>query len=83
MSKTVRLDEDVHTRIKEQKRADETMSEAIERLTSDYSLLDFAAGGESDDTEQLRELLDEANRADTAMARARLDESEERFRSDS
>jgi len=76
MSKTVRLDDDVHARIKQRKRDDETMSETIDRLTSDYSLLDFAAGGESDDTDQLRELLDEADQADTAMAREQLTEND-------
>jgi predicted CopG family antitoxin len=41
--KNVRLDEDVYERIKSQKHEDETFSEAIDRLTSDYTLLDFAA----------------------------------------
>ncbi|MDZ7746850.1 MAG: antitoxin VapB family protein [Halobacteriales archaeon] len=76
MSKSVRLDDDVHARIKQRKRDGETMSEAIDRLTSEYSLLDFAAGGESDDTDQLRELLEEADEADTAMAREQLTEHE-------
>jgi len=39
----VRLDEDVYERIKSQKRNDETFSEAIDRLTGEYTLLDFAA----------------------------------------
>lgn len=41
-TKTVRLDEDVYERIKSRKREDETFSEAIARLTDDYTLLDFA-----------------------------------------
>lgn len=77
MSKTVRIDDDVHARIKQRKRDDETMSETIDRLTSDYSLLDFAAGGDSDDTDQLRELLNEADEADTAMAREQLTENDD------
>lgn len=41
-SKTVRLDEDVYERIKAHKRPDETFSEAIDRLTESWSLLDLA-----------------------------------------
>jgi predicted CopG family antitoxin len=41
-TKTVRLEEDVYERIKSRKREDETFSEAVDRLTSDYTLLDFA-----------------------------------------
>jgi len=42
-TKHVRLDEDVYERIKSQNREDETFSDAIDRLTDDYTLLDFAA----------------------------------------
>lgn len=38
----MRLDESVYERIKDQKREDETFSQAIERLTGDYTLMDFA-----------------------------------------
>ncbi|WP_276258056.1 antitoxin VapB family protein [Haloglomus litoreum] len=41
-TKTVRLEEDVYERIKSRKREDETFSEAVDRLTNDYTLLDFA-----------------------------------------
>lgn len=43
-TRTVRLDEDVYERIKDRKHEDETFSEAIARLTDDYTLLDFADG---------------------------------------
>jgi predicted CopG family antitoxin len=42
-TKQVRLDEAVYERIKRQKFDDETFSEAIDRLTNEYTLLDFAA----------------------------------------
>jgi predicted CopG family antitoxin len=57
-TKTVRLDENVYEHIKSKKRDDETFSEAIDRLTSDYTLLDFAAGGSEEEAEQLREAID-------------------------
>ena len=47
-TKTVRLDEEVYERIKAHKRDDETFSEAIDRLTGGYSLLDFARESEGE-----------------------------------
>lgn len=41
-TKTVRLDDAVYERVKAHKRADETYSEAINRLIGDWSLLDLA-----------------------------------------
>jgi predicted CopG family antitoxin len=41
-TKTVRLEEDVYERIKSRKREGETFSEVVDRLTNDYTLLDFA-----------------------------------------
>lgn len=60
-TKTVRLDEDVYERIKAKKRDDETFSEAIERLTGDYSLLDFAGGMSGEEAETVRKRIDDAN----------------------
>jgi predicted CopG family antitoxin len=59
-TKTVRLDEDVYERIKSRKHDDETFSEAIARLTDDYTLLDFAGGYSKADADRHRELLDQA-----------------------
>lgn len=56
----VRLDEDVYERIKSKKRDDETFSAAIDRLTSEYSLLDFAGGYDDEDAERHRGLLERA-----------------------
>lgn len=47
-TKTVRLERGVYERVKERKREDETFSEAIERIMSDYTLMDFA-GDTSDE----------------------------------
>jgi predicted CopG family antitoxin len=74
-TKTVRLDEDVYEHIKSKKRDDETFSEAIDRLTSDYTLLDFAAGGSEAEAEQLREAVE---RAEERQRRER-EELRERF----
>lgn len=41
-TKTVRLDEDVYEHIRGRKREDGTFSEAIARLTGEYTLMDFA-----------------------------------------
>jgi predicted CopG family antitoxin len=41
-TRTVRLEEDVYERVRSQKRDDETFSEAIDRLLTDYTLMDFA-----------------------------------------
>jgi predicted CopG family antitoxin len=46
-TKNVRLDEDVYERIKARKRNDETFSEAIARLTSEYTAVDFFEGTDS------------------------------------
>lgn len=58
-TKMVRLDEDVYERIKGRKHDDETFSEAIERLTSEYSLVDFATAESDVDTDRHRAVLQE------------------------
>jgi len=60
-TKSVRLDEEVYERIAAHKRDDETFSEAIGRLTSDYSLLAFAGGASAEDADRHRELLADAD----------------------
>ena len=58
--KMVRLEENVYERIKSKKRDNETFSEAIDRLTSKYSLLEFAGGYTDEDAKRHRDLLDRA-----------------------
>ena len=59
-TKSVRLDDEVYERIAAHKRDDETFSEAISRLTNEYSLLEFAGGYSAEDADRHRELLAEA-----------------------
>jgi len=75
-TRSIRLEEDVYERIKAHKRDDETFSEAIDRLTNDYSLLDFAGGYSEEDAERHRELLDESEVQAVAERRERLERSE-------
>lgn len=58
-TKQVRLDEDVYERIKSRKRDDETFSEAIDRLTGGYTLLDFADDDPGIDPDRHRQILAE------------------------
>jgi len=71
-TKMVRLDEDVYERIKSKKKEDETFSEAVERLTSGYTLLDFAESEPVVDPQRHRELLDEAEEIDIQETKERL-----------
>lgn len=58
-TKQVRLDEDVYARIADEKRPNETFSEAVERLITDWSLTEFDLGLGGDDTEQLADAIEE------------------------
>jgi predicted CopG family antitoxin len=71
-TKSVRLDEEVYERIQAHKREGETFSEAIDRLTSEYSLLDFAGGYSAEDADRHRELLNQADEQARADRRDRL-----------
>lgn len=62
MSHQVRLNDDIYERIKAKKRAEETFSEAIDRLTSEWTLDDFAEGASVVDPESHRELLAQVDR---------------------
>ena len=72
--KSVRLDEDVYEHIESQKRDDETFSDAIDRLTDDYTLLDFAAefAGEDQGRWQEERALIEETEAERDEAGERL-----------
>lgn len=71
-TKSVRLDESVYERIKAHKQEGESFSEAIDRLTSEYSLLDFAGNYSSAEAEHHRELLERSEAADAAKRNAQL-----------
>lgn len=68
-TKQIRLDEDVYERIKDKKRPDETFSEAIERMTSDWTLLDLAGTYTDDEAKRHRELLEESEEAGKEASR--------------
>lgn len=72
MSHQVRLDDDVYERIKSQKREDETFSEAIDRLTSGWTLLDYADAPAPVSPETHRALLDQSDETAKEETKARL-----------
>jgi predicted CopG family antitoxin len=64
-TKTIRLDDDVYERLRENKRDDETFSEAVERLMDGRSLAEL--GNVFDDesrVERIEGAIEEANEAD-------------------
>ena len=71
-TKSVRLDEEVYERIAAHKRDDETFSEVIGRLTSDYSLLEFAGGYAAEEADRHRKLLAKADANASEDRRERL-----------
>lgn len=73
MSHQVRLEDDVYERIKSQKRDDETFSEAIDRLTSDWTLLDFAADPSPVPPDEHRALLDRSETTGIEDTKQRLE----------
>jgi predicted CopG family antitoxin len=78
-TKMVRLDEDVYEWIKSQKRDDETFSEAIARLTSEYTLVDFAEDDPVVDPDRHRaalEALTERGKQETRERLAALEETD-------
>jgi predicted CopG family antitoxin len=72
-TKSARLDKDAYERIKAHKREGEPFSEAIDRLTSEYSLLDFAGGYSADDADRHRALLNQADERATVDRQDRLE----------
>lgn len=78
-TKTIRLEESVYERIKARKREDESFSDVIDRLTSEYTLLDFAGGYSAAEADRHRALLDrsdETAKADHRELVERMDDGE-------
>ena len=68
-TRTVRLDEDVYERVIARKRDDETVSEAVDRLLRDVSLLDLVDGDHNPDRAAARkEALDRTAQADVSTS---------------
>ncbi|WP_435194700.1 antitoxin VapB family protein [Natronomonas sp. EA1] len=76
-TKTVRLDEQVYERIRQQKRPDETFSEAIDRLLGGSSLAELGDIFDDSQVEEMREAIEKADEADAeevADVRERFDD---------
>lgn len=57
-TKQIRLDEDVYERVRRKKREDETFSEAIDRLTTDWRLSEWGTDRPEEEIAQHEELLE-------------------------
>ena len=73
-TKSVRLDESVYERIKAHKQEGESFSEAIDRLTTEYSLLELADTYSAEEAERHRELLDRSEAAQAAKRDEHLEQ---------
>jgi predicted CopG family antitoxin len=64
MSQQIRLDDDVYERIKANKRADESFSDAVERLIGGRSFRDLRDVFDEDQVVEMREAIEEADQRD-------------------
>ncbi len=69
MSHQVRLSDDVYERIKSHKRADETFSEAVDRLIGGKSLRDLRDLFDDNQVTAMREAVEDADREDQQAVR--------------
>lgn len=63
-TRQVRLSEDVYAKIEDKKWPDESFSDAIDRLTSDWSLSEWAGWMSDEEAARHRDRLDELSAAD-------------------
>lgn len=75
MSQQVRLDDDVYERIKAHKRADESFSDAVERMIGGRSLRDLRGIFDLEQGSELRDAIEAADQKD----RDEIREVAERF----
>jgi predicted CopG family antitoxin len=76
-TKTIRLDDDVYERLRENKRDDETFSEAVERLMGGRSLSELGDVLDNEDrVERMEAAIEEANEADAREIDEVLDQFE-------
>jgi len=75
MSHQVRLEDDVYERIKANKRADESFSDAVERLIGGRSLRDLRGVFDDEQVTEMRDAIEAADRTDRDEVR----EVSERF----
>jgi predicted CopG family antitoxin len=74
-TKQIRVSEGLYARVKSEKREDETMGEALERMVGGYSLVDFAENTNSRnalDMEQLEEDIEEISERNKAEIREQM-----------
>jgi len=74
-TRQVRISERLYALVQDEKRADETIGEALERMVGWYDLLDFAAdaeGREALDVERIETEMLEASERNAAEAREDL-----------
>ncbi|QLH81084.1 antitoxin VapB family protein [Halosimplex pelagicum] len=73
-TKQVRLSEDVYAKIADKKRPEESFSDAIDRLTSDWSLAEWAGWMSDAEAERHRERLSELEAADRRETEALVED---------
>lgn len=76
MSHQIRLEDDVYERIKANKRADESFSDAVERLIGGRSLRDLRDVFDDDQVTAMREAIDSADETDREETREIADRFE-------
>lgn len=75
-SKTIRVSEDLHARIKAHSREGETLSETLERLIRGPSLRELAGVLSDEEAEEFREAIAESHREHDAELERLLDDRE-------
>ena len=69
MSHQIRLEDDVYERIKANKRADESFSDAVDRLIGGRSLRDLREVFDDDQVTEMRDAIEAADQADRDAVR--------------
>lgn len=75
-TKTIRVSEELHTRIKAQNREGETLSETLERLVGSPSLRELAGVLSDDEADAFRQAVEESHRDHDEEIERMLDRTE-------
>ena len=75
-TKTIRVSEELHARIKAHNREGETLSETLERLVGSPSLRELAGILSDDEADAFREVIEESHRDHDAEIERMLDRME-------
>lgn len=76
MTKTIRVDDNLHAKIAARKRDDETMSETLGRLIGEPSLRELAGILSDDEAEEFRAAIDDSHDAHDREIEEMLDDFE-------